>query len=103
MAKKSNLLSRFRLVYRRSKPLTKVAVVVVIALSIAALISLKTAQHSAEQRASALYDQAVALAQENDGLRADIAKLGTPESVEKIAQEELNLVKPGTVFFHVGE
>ena len=103
MARRRNPLSRFRLVYQRSKPLTKVAVAVVIVLSMAALISLKATQHSAEERASALYSKAIALTQENDGLRADIANLGTPESVEKIAQEELNLVKPGTIIFRTGK
>ena len=103
MAKRKNPFSRFRLVYRRSKPLTKVAVAVVIVLSMAALISLTAARHSAEAQAAALYSKAVALTQENDGLRDDIANVGDPENVEKIAREELDLVKPGTVFFNVGE
>ena len=103
MARRKNPFSRFRLVYRRSKPLTKVAVAVVIVLSMAALISLAAARHSAEARAAALYSQAVSLTQENDGLRDDIANVGSPENVEKIAREELDLVKPGTVFFRVGE
>ena len=103
MARRHNPLGRFRLVYRRSKPLTKAAVAVVIALSMAALISLAAAQQSAEQRAAELYAQAIALTQENDALRNDIANADTPEGVEKIAREELDLVKPGTVFFSMGE
>ena len=103
MARRHNPLSRFRLVYRRSKPLTKAAVAVVIALSMAALISLAAAQQSAEKQVEELYAQAVALSQENDGLRNDIANANTPESVEKIAREELDLVKPGTIFFNMGE
>ena len=103
MARRKNPLSRFRLVYQRSKPLTKVAVAAVIVLSIAALISLKAARNSAEQKLQDLYAQAVALTQENDGLRIDIANVNTPEGVEKIAQEELDLVKPGTIFFRTGE
>ena len=103
MERRRNPLSRFRLVYRRSKPLTKVAVAVVIVLSMAALISLAAARHSAEARAAALYAQAVALTQENDGLREDIANAGTPENMEEIAREELDLVKPGTIFFNTGE
>lgn len=103
MARRHNPLSRFRLVYRRSKPLTKAAVAVVIALSMAALISLAAAQQSAEKQVEELYAQAVALTQENDALRNDIANADTPEGVEKIAREELDLVKPGTVFFNMGE
>ncbi len=103
MARRKNPLSRFRLVYRRSKPLTKVAVATVIVLSMAALISLGAAQRSAEKRIADLYAAALAQEQENAALREDIAMLGTSKSVEKIAQEELDLVKPGTVFFHTGE
>ena len=103
MARRHNPLSRFRLVYRRSKPLTKAAVAVVIALSMAALISLAAAQQSAEKQVEELYAQAVALAQENDKLQDAIVNVGSPDSVEKIAREELDLVKPGTIFFSMGE
>lgn len=75
----------------------------VIVLSMAALISLAAAQRSAEARAAELYSRAIALTQENEGLRYDIANVLSPEGVEKIAREELDLVKPGTVFFHMGE
>lgn len=103
MAKRKHPLSRIRLVYRRSKPLTKMAVAVAIVLSMAALISLSVAKTSAENRAAELYRQAQTLTKENEALRESISLLGSPESVEKIAQAELNLVKPGTVFFRTGE
>ena len=103
MTKRKNPLSRFRLVYRRSTPLTKVAVAAVIVLSMAALIVLTAARHSAEAQVAALYAKAVALTQENNGLREDIANAGTPDSVEEIARKELDLVKPGTIFFNTGE
>lgn len=103
MAKRRNPLSRIRLVCHRSKPLTKMAVAVVIILSIAALISLGAAQRSATARAEALRREAAALEGENQQLRDNISILGTPESVEKIAVEELDMVKPGTVFFDPGK
>ena len=40
---------------------------------------------------------------ENERLRQDISILGTPESVERIAQSELDMVKPGTVLFQPEE
>jgi cell division protein FtsL len=103
MAKKRSPLSRVRVVYHRSKPLTKMAVAVVIILSIAALISLGAAQRSATARLEDLRSEAVALEEEQRHLQENISILGTPESVERIAIEELDMVKPGTVFFEPGK
>ena len=103
MARRNNPLSRIRLVYRRSKPLTKMAVAVAIVLSIAALISLGAAKSSAQARAAELRTRILAQMQENEQLREDISQLGTSDSVKKIAWEELDLVMPGTVFFRTGE
>ena len=103
MAKRKNPFSRIRLVYRRSKPLTKMVVTVAIVLSMAALISLGIAKHAANQRVNELQKQTQALAQENEQLREDISQLGTLESIQKIAREVLDLVLPGTVFFNTGD
>ena len=103
MAGRHSPLSRIRLVYHRSKPLTKMAVAVVIILSIAALISLGAAQKSATARMEELRKDAAALEAENRQLQENISILGTPESVERIAIEELDMVKPGTVFFDPGK
>lgn len=103
MTKKKNPLSRFRLVYRRSKPLTKVVVTVAILLSIAALISLGSAKRAAKQRLTELQQQTLELEQTNEQLQEDIDKLGTLESIQKIAREVLDLVLPGTVFFSTGD
>lgn len=99
MAKKNTPFHQVRLVYRRSKPLTKMAVAVVIVLSMAALLSLSAARHRAAEWAEALRTEAAALEEANRYLRQDIEQLGTPQSIEQIAQQELGLVKPGTVFF----
>lgn len=103
MANRRSSLSRIRLVYRRSKPLTKMAVSLVIILSIAALISLTSAQKSAAARMDDLCRKASQLEAENRRLEENISILGTHESVEKIAMEELDMVKPGTVFFDPGK
>ena len=103
MAKRKNPFSRVRLVYRRSKPLTKMVVTVAILLSMVALISLGVAQRAAKNRAAELQQQAQELSQKNEALREDISQLGTVESVQKIARELLGLVTPGTVFFSTGD
>jgi len=102
MAKIKNPFSRFRLVYRRSKPLTKM-VVAAIVLSMAALISLGVAKHAAKQRLAELQQQTQTLEQENEQLQEEISQLGTLESIQKIAREVLDLVLPGTVFFGTGD
>lgn len=103
MAKRKNPFSRVRLVYRRSKPLTKMVVTVAILLSMVALISLGVAQRAAKNRAAELQQQVQELSQKNEALREDISQLGTVESVQKIARELLGLVTPGTVFFSTGD
>ena len=103
MARRNNPLSRIRLVYRRSKPLTKMVVVAAIVLSMAALISLGVAKHAAKQRLAELQQQTQTLEQENEQLQEDISQLGTLESIQKIAREVLDLVLPGTVFFGTGD
>ena len=103
MAKRKNPFSRVRLVYRRSKPLTKMVVTVAIVLSMVALISLGMAQRAAKNRAAELQQQVQELSQKNEALREDISQLGTLESVQKIARELLGLVTPGTVFFSTGD
>ena len=103
MAKLKNPFSRVRLVFRRSKPLTKMIVAIAIVLSMVALISLGVATRAAKERAAELQQQVGALEQENEALQQDISKLGTIESLQKLARELLDLVVLGTVFFNTGE
>ena len=102
MAKLKNPFSRVRLVFRRSKPLTKMIVAIAIVLSMVALISLGVATRAAKERAAELQQQVGALEQENEALQQDISQLGTIESLQKLARELLDLVVPGTVFFNTG-
>lgn len=90
---------KVRLVYRHSKPLTKLVVAVAIALSAVTLFSLHHAQRSSLHQMAGLLERAQVLEDRNKQLELDIALLGTSRSVEKIAREELGLVQPGTVFF----
>ena len=103
MAKLKNPFSRVRLVFRRSKPLTKMIVAIAIVLSMVALISLGVATRAAKERAAELQQQVGALEQENEALQQDISQLGTIESLQKLARKLLDLVVPGTVFFNTGD
>ena len=92
-----NLTSRIRLVYKRSSKLTKVAVGAAIVLSTVTLLVLRSATLDAQAKADALRDQAARLEQENNRLEDQINDLGSVDSVEQIAQEQLGLVDPSTV------
>lgn len=100
MAGRNNLLSRIRLVYRRSSLLLKCVVLAMIVLSVAALSALGAAIHNTRAQTEALRAQAAYLEQENQRMQASIAELGTVQSVKRIAAEKLGLVDPDTIIFN---
>ena len=97
MTKRKNPFNRVRLVYRRSKPLTKLVVAVAIVLSMAALITLRLAQDRIEAQTNDMLAEAARLEQENQELQDKIDTMDTVEGVVDIAQEELGLVEPDTI------
>ena len=92
MKKRKNPLSNVRLVYRPGKALIKIALLAVIMLSTAALITIHTAIDRSEKRLEALRNEAISLEQENDALQEDIDALGSRESIIEIAGKQLGLV-----------
>ena len=97
MANRDNLFRHIRLVYHRSRTLTKAAVLAALVLSMAALVTLGIARQNAKDQAAKLREQAIQLEQENVRLEQYIDDLGSVQSVERIAAEELGLVDPDTV------
>ena len=97
MQKKQPLRNRIRLVYRRGSPLAKAVVLAAIVLSTAAMLTLTAALNHSRDRAEQLKNQAAELEQEQSKLEQNIAGLGTLDSVEQIAKDELGLVDPDTV------
>jgi cell division protein FtsL len=100
---KQNPFHRIRLVYRRSPLLLKILVLVVILISAAALLALRTTMLSYRQQSQVLQAQAIALQQENEELTERIAELGTKDSIRRIAMEELGLMDSYAQFFNTGE
>lgn len=96
MAAKQNLLSRVRLVYRRSSLLLKCTVLTTIVLCTVCLAIIGHTIRTDRQRTEANRQEAAALESENKQLTDKKNGLGTVQSVEQIASEELGLVKPGT-------
>lgn len=90
---------RVKLVFYRSKLLTKIVMLAAVALSTVALISLWVAIDSVRGDSRILRAQALELERSNEALQQDIDTLGTPESIAEIAQKELDLVYPDTILF----
>ena len=97
MASQNNPFSRIRLVYKRSKTLTKVVVICAIVLSMAALLTIRQQLLDTQALKDSLNDKAAQLEQENGQLEDKIEKLGSVDSVEQIAKDELDLVDPDSV------
>ena len=97
MAAQFNIGRKIQIVFRPSTTLLKVVVIVLIVFSTAALIALSWVRQSIQVQTEDLRQEAMALDQENKDLENKIGILGSVQSVEEIAQEELGLVKPDTV------
>ena len=91
------MLSRIKLVNKPSSRMTKVAVCVAVALSVVALLVLRSAALDAQAKADAWRERAQQLEQENERLQDQIDKLGSLESIEQIAKDVLGLVDPDTI------
>ena len=90
-------LRNIQWVIRPSSLLLKIVVILLIVFSTAALIALSWVRQSIQLQTEALKHEAVVLEMENDELARKISILGSVQSVQEIAQEELGLVSPDTV------
>lgn len=99
MAQLEKIFSRIQLVYRRSQTATKIMVILALVLAMGSLITLRLTMNDLQNKTENLRAEAAALEYENSELEADIAQLGSVQSVVEIAEEELDLVQPGTIIF----
>jgi len=97
VAEKKKPFSDVQVVYRRSKPLTKVVVIAAIVLSIAALVTLRWTQNDILSEIEDMHQQIAQLEQENAALEEKLDNLGSVQGVMDVAREELGLVDPDTV------
>ena len=101
MAERKNPFSKFKLVYRRSSPLVKILACAAIVFSMLAIMTLAWVRAGVEGKTALLRKEAAQLEQSNAALEAKIAILGSVQGVRQIAEEELGLVSPGTIFIDV--
>ena len=97
MTNQTDLFSRIRLVFKRSNTATKIAVLTAAVLSTVALLALHGVIRDTQEQTEALRQQAAQLEQENDALEDKIGSLGSVDSVEDIARDELGLVTPDSI------
>ena len=100
MASFKNPLSRIRLVYRRSSTLLKCVVLAAVVLSMAALLALRASISAEQKKQEDLRHQAAVLEETIQEYKDRIDELGSVQSVEQIAQDELGLVDPNTVILN---
>ena len=102
MKKRKNPLSHVRFVYRPGSVWIKIALLAVLVLSTAALITIHTAINRSEKKHQALRNEAITLEQENQSLQEDIDQLGSRDSIIEIAGKQLGLV-PNIILYITGE
>ena len=91
-------IRNIQLIFRHSTTLLKVVVIILVVFSMAALTTLAWVQNSIAGQTAALRQEAAILEEENRNLKRKIENPGAVTVVEEIAQKELGLVRPGTVF-----
>ena len=91
------LLPNIKLVFRRSRTLTKLAILAVVVLSTLTLLVLGSAIVKERSRIADSRDEAIALEQDNQRWQRYIDELGTVRGILRIAREKLGLVDPDSL------
>ena len=97
MVQFKNPFQNIKVVYRRSKPLTKVVVIVLIIVCTLSLITLRVTSHRMKTEIDQLRSEAAQLEADIARLKQLIGNQDSVEGVEYIAENELDLVDPDTV------
>ena len=97
MQEKKRPLKNAKVEIRPASNVLKIIVIVLILFSIAALIALRWVHNGIRAEIDALKDEAAAAEFANQELAEKKEELGSVQSIQDIAQEELGLVDPNTV------
>lgn len=90
-----------KIVFRTNRVIMSIVLVAVICATVA-VIALQSSLEESRNQFELLRQQAAALEAANEELASDIDDLGSVESAIEIAEDELDLVLPGTVIFTPG-
>lgn len=97
MEKKENVKKIGKVTLRPSPLALKVALTLLIIFSMGALTALRWVHLNLRQEISDMRQEAAAIETENEKLQDQIGALGSVNSIEDIAEEELGLVDPHMV------
>lgn len=97
MEKKENVKKIGKVTLRPSPLVLKVALTLLIIFSMGALTALRWVHLNLRQEISDMRQEAAAIETENEKLQDQIGALGSVNSIEDIAEEELGLVDPHMV------
>ena len=100
MKKPENPFRNTKVVVRSCPPLLKIVLIALIVLSVTALAALSWVNASIRAQTQEMREEAATLLEENAELEEKIGELGSVQSVQDIAQEELGLVDPNTVIIN---
>ncbi len=88
---------KFKIVFYRGKPLTKVVLIAMITLCTVAMVAIRINIDKEQARLEASKAAAIAQEQENHDLKDKTDRLGSQEGILEIAGEELGLYDPDTI------
>ena len=88
---------KFKIVFRRGKPLTKIVLAAMLAVCIVAMVVIRANIARERERLAASEAKAKAQVQKQDELQDKIDKVGSQEGIVDIAGEELGLYDPDTI------
>ena len=94
---------KFRFVYRRSSLAVKIIVITAIVLCIGTLITLSVMTGRYRDKLRQIEAENVSQTRENNQVQEHIDQIGTPQSTERIAREELDLYPSDSVIFETTE
>ena len=98
MENRTNPFSKIKLVYKRSRTVTKVALLGVIIVSMITLLTLQYFIGRSRERQAQMRAEAAALEQQNQELQN---RLDNDPDIEQIAGEQLGLVDPDKIIFDI--
>lgn len=98
MAKKRH----FKLVFKKTNPMTKAAILAATCLSVVALVALYSSIDRVNDQYRELRVHAIALESGKEKLQEQIDDLGSLESALRIAREELGLAFPDSMIYTPG-
>lgn len=97
MQERNNPLKNVKFVVRPAPNALKIVLIALIVFSIAALAALRWVHNGILTEIDNMKGEAAAVEYANEALTEKMDKLGSVQSIEDIAKEELGLVDPNTV------